>query len=244
MVIEFLGSQTLEDFHQAIVELYEDDLWHRRRRKATRDDNDEPQEPVSTGNECHRSEEEDLSPSTSSGFFFMEGTFFTHGPVNYVSTIQQWLRAGKNAEKKRRAAHLGLPASMLDNDNSPLVKAMADVRLEDLSVRLGVRYIHVHHGDVECSVFVVDRRLGPRQPKVPYPLLHDIWTNDYPEPDCEACAESPAVIATSTLCELTDGGPRFLCEACARQLQLQSKCPNDIELYSVWKSGPGGQHED
>ena len=227
MVVEFLGSQTLKDFHLAIVELADDELWWRKIQKKT----------ASGGAEASRTAaaDADRDEPTDSGFFFLEGIFYTHGPADYVTPIQQWLQSGDAKQRRERAEHLGLhPPSLLDEDLP--VKRMADVRLEDVALRLGVRYVHVHHGDVECSVFLTDRRLAPKL-QFPYPLVRDIWTQ--PDKDCDVCGDdAPAFIATSTECEITRGH-RALCDECARQLQLHVKAPNHIERYTIWR----GSHQ-
>jgi hypothetical protein len=200
MVVEFLGSQTLLDFHKVLVESSDDVLW--------------------------TESSDDTSDEVSSGFFFIEGTFYTTGAVDYTSVIQEWWKGGTENLRKSRAAHMGLEVT----DELP-VSSMNDMRLEDLPCRLGVRYVHVHHGDVECAVFATDRRLVPQEYKG-YPILHDVWSPSYTPPDCEACRTRPATIATSTTCELTDGQHRTLCEACCRQLKLPS---TEIRRYSVWR---------
>jgi hypothetical protein len=202
MSIEFLGSQTLEDFHLAIIELGNDELWQKVKAKDKTCD--------------------------ESGFFFIEGTFYTYGSVDYVGPIQAWLVSGTEKAHEKRASYLGLTSWQ----NLP-VKPMSSMRLEDLAMRLAVRYVHVCHGDVECSVFCVDRCLGPRA-ATPYPILHDIWTPACPFPDCEACQSCPAIIATSTKCERTLGHA-LICEACSRKLKLQVDERDKVELYSVWR---------
>lgn len=210
MSIEFLGEQTLLDFHMALVELTDDELWNRSIESSSNKD----------------------SATNHSGYFFIEGIFYTYGSVDYVSNIQTWLRSGNKARRRRRAEHLGFPQDVMDQ---PLpVRSMAETCLRDVAMRLGYRYVHVHHGDVECSVFCVDRRLSLRA-TTPYPILHDVWTHDYILPDCEACQSCPASIATSTTCESTLGHAA-LCEACCRQLNVQNVEPEKVEMYSVWRN--------
>jgi hypothetical protein len=208
MVLEFLGSQTLLDFHETIVELTDDLVWKR------------------TG-DAHE----------SSGFFFMEGAFYTvgHGQ-QYVDPIKTWLQSttsndngNDNSQPNKRARYLGLN---LDTVTNAAVKRMSDIRLDDLSLRLGLRYVHVHNGDVECSVFCVDRKLGPAA-RVPYPIVHDIWATHLT--DCDACQHCPAVIATSTTCETTLGHVA-LCQSCCKQLRLCTIEQEKIQLYSIWRN--------
>ena len=203
MSIEFLGSQTLLDFHRAIVELSSDTLWN-------------------------SSLSEDSEPS--SGYFLMEDSFYISGSVDYVKPLQRWLTSGTREQQRQVAAHLGLSPHTISSCN---VIPMGHVRLEDLPLRLGVRYIHVHHGTVECNVFVVDRRWA-KQSIVPYPILHDIWALPCSaSPQCEACRHRTAVWVTSSTCTVTDGGPRFLCQACCRQLNVPD---HEVVLHSTWKS--------
>ncbi|GKY91507.1 hypothetical protein MPSEU_000122900 [Mayamaea pseudoterrestris] len=211
MSIELLGSQTLLDFHLAIVELTDDELWY----KTLNDD-------------------ENNQSADESGYFFVEGIFYTHGSVDYVTPIQTWLASGTKSQRRKRYEHLGLASFYNDQQHDLPVQKMAETRLQDVSMRLGYRYLHVCHGDVECSVFGVDRKLG-LPATTPYPVLHDVWTPNYVLPDCEACRSCPATIATSTDCAATLGHAA-VCEACSRQLQLQTQAPRDMERYTIWRS--------
>lgn len=208
MVVEMKGIETLKDLHNLIVEQTDDDLWNRARASA----------------ETH-----------DSGIFFIEGVFYSTGTTDYVSPIKAWIQnCGTKRKQEKLAERLGLSLSAPD---IPVfaVHSMEDTRLEDLSLRLGVRYLHIHHGDIECSVIAIDRRLAPvNSTTTRYPIFHDIWTKPYNIPDCDLCKHAPAVIATSASCEIT-GGHRALCEACSRQLQLQSKVPKQIERYTTWR---------
>ena len=126
--------------------------------------------------------------------------------------------------------HLGIGPAL------PNVVPMDTVRLYDLPTRLGIRYVHVHNGDVECAIFVTDRRVMKENmvKEIQLPLIHDIWTPSYSTPDCEICQNRVAVIATSTTCTDTDGH-RAICETCCRQLRLQSTSRDKIERYTVWR---------
>ena len=86
-------------------------------------------------------------------------------------------------------------------------------------------------------VFATDRRLLPKSTaeKLQFPVLHDVWSPSYPQPECDACKSLPGAIATATTCELT-GGHRLLCEECCRQLQLPTLARDQIKRYSVWRS--------
>ena len=204
MIVELLGSQTLLDLHNTIVELSDDELWSKQL------------------------EGEDNATAESSGYFFFENVFYTTGPVDYVTPVLNWLRCGSPDDQRFRALQLGITTA----DNLA-VQPMSSLCLEDLSLRLAFRYVHIHHGDVECSIMLVDRRYGPKA-MVPYPIVHDIWKGSFVIPICEACHTAPASLATSTSCERTDGH-HAVCESCARQLQLQTKVPDQIEKFTVWR---------
>ncbi len=203
LVLELLGSQTLQDVHDVIVELSHDDLW---------DD----------------SQHETELPS---GLFFIEDTFYTTGTVNYVKNITTWLN-DTNAGQVRRV-YLGLPV----NDEPLKVKTMSSIRLEQLEWRLGVRYVHVHHGDVECSVFLTDIKRGLISPKTTFPLVHDVWSPSYSVAECEACQRRVGVLCTCADNPLTNGGPRALCELCFKQLYPSGEMPSSATVlkYSVWR---------
>jgi snRNA-activating protein complex (SNAPc), subunit 3 len=243
MVLEFLGSQTLLEVHEAIVELTDDELWRynvMNDQGTASTDSDTGNNTDVTDNENksydHNTQQqllEDHTSISSSGYFFIENTFYITGTVDYTTPIMKWLQSGTAREQKRRMEHLGI------GPNLPNILSMADVRLYDLPTRLGVRYVHVHHGDVECAIFATDRRLMSqrRVDQLQFPIIHDIWTPSYSIPECEICQNRVAVIATSTTCAVTNGH-RALCEACCRQLRLQITSRDKIERYTVWRSQP------
>ena len=204
MVLEFLGSQTLLDVHETIVELTQDPLWQRGVNSTGNSD-----ETVSSG-----------------GFFFIESIFYTTGTVDYTTPIQTWLGNGTKKQRTERLAHMGLAKS----DSTLPIKTMSGTRLEDLELRLAMRYVHVHHGVIECSFYITDRKLeAPTHTH--YPIIHDVWTSSFFTPDCEACKHRVGTVATSNLCRNTLGH-RVLCSFCAGELGLLDK---EIEEYSVWK---------
>jgi snRNA-activating protein complex (SNAPc), subunit 3 len=246
MVLEFLGRQTLLDVHRAIVELTHDELGSfDTLRQEQRQRSSEP--ATTTDNNCalpndhSATSRETAATSFSSGFFFIEDTFYKTGPVDYTVTILEWLQSGNsNRERKRRCANLGLidtggPHSFV----LPPVKEMSSQRLDEISCRLGIRYVHVHNGDVECAMFVTDRRLLPQAAaaadnQTQFPILHDLWSPSYTIPECDICQARPASVATSTTCEMT-GGHVAVCETCCRQLELPTKAPDHIMSYTVWR---------
>jgi hypothetical protein len=167
---------------------------------------------------------------TASGLFLIEDTFYTTGNVNYSTTIMTWLN--DTSAGVHRRAFLGLPV------NQPLeVKSMSSIRLEQLQWRLGVRYFHAHHGDVECSVFLTDMRQGKVSHKTTYPLVHDVWSPTYSMAECEACRRRVGVLCTSAGNKVTDGGPRALCEMCFKQLYPSGDAPSSTTVmkYSIWR---------
>jgi snRNA-activating protein complex (SNAPc), subunit 3 len=237
MILEFLGSQTLLEVHEALVELTDDEFWRynvvndeNAARSSTTQldtaDNDAVENRITevTGEATEPS-------STSSGYFFIENTFYVSGSVDYVTPILNWLQKGTKREQTQRLKHLGIDTT------DPCIRPMKDIRLYDLPTRLGVRYVHVHHGDVECAIFVTDRRLMPKTiaRQFQFPIIYDIWTPSYNIPDCEVCQNRAAVIATATNCAVTRGH-RALCEQCSRQLHLQISSRDKIERYTVWRS--------
>ena len=197
-VMEFKGSQTLLDVHGAIVELTQDELWS-------------------------YSGKEEGSDVDHSGFFFIEGTFYKTGSVDYVTPIQEWLKTDIQDEgTKSRAKFLGIAGS------PPLpVLSMEDTKLADIPFRLGIRYLHSHHGDVEVSVLMVDRKHyyiddgnvaeSENHQSIQFPILHDIWGPSVRIPECEACKRLSAAKVTSSICPLTLGS-RILCIKCSHLL--------------------------
>jgi hypothetical protein len=210
--LEFLASQTLLDVHNTIVKMAEDDLWN-----------------------TTTSTPEELSKGQA-GCFFIEDEFYTTGSVDYAGPIMKWIDGGGPPNPARRG-YLGLDASTM-NKNPLQAKSMRETALNQIPFRLGVRYYHVFHGDVETAIMVVDRRLlasckvSSSSPSS-YPLIHDVWNLSYPTPTCDACRHYPAVYVTSASCEITDGGPRALCESCCTQLRL---APESVTLHSIWRN--------
>ena len=204
MELEFLGSQTLQDVHDVIVELSKDELWN---------DSEETR-----GNE------------EAAGMFFVEDTFFTSGSVDYTSSILTWLD-GTNPGPPRRS-FLGLPLK-----GSLKIQQMSSVRLDQLHWRLGVRYFHSLHGDVECSVFLTDIRQCRISSKMSFPIIYDVWTPPYSMVECEACRHRVGVLCASSSNNMTDGGPRALCKSCHQQLHPLSgtELSASVLKYSVWR---------
>ena len=220
MVLEFLGSQTLLDVHRSIVDLTDDTFW-------TMVQNDKQKNAsISTA---------DKETEPNSGFFFVEGTFYTTGSVDYVTPIQAWLQSGNERMRQERAAHLGLAPAFCNMGSHAPLQDMSSMALENLPVRFGTRYCHVHHGDVECSWFVVDMACHPTTITAPslssYPRIHDVWTPSYPSaPECHACQRRMATLVTSTQSERTNGH-KCLCSVCAKELSIPF---HELQDYVIW----------
>jgi snRNA-activating protein complex (SNAPc), subunit 3 len=238
MVLEFSGSQTLLEVHQAIVELTHDELGQSMQQRT-----DPPTTTMaesngqSSGNGAVNGHQSESFIPFSSGFFFIEDTFYKTGPIDYTAPILQWLSSGNSdRERKRRCLHLGLVPNLNGSFVVPTVKDMSHIRLDEISCRLGIRYVHVHNGDIECAMFLTDRRLisSAVTSTVQFPILHDLWSPSYTVPECDVCKTRAAAVATSTECGIANGH-RALCEACCRQLDLLAKAPDQIMPYNVWR---------
>lgn len=244
LVLEFLASQTLWDVHNTLDQMAEDDLWTTTLIA--------PISAVPSATDVERTIATNASTATvdteeattqmdnekSSGCFFIEDSFYSTGPVDYVQPILDWIDGYGSKPNPSRRGYLGISAHRpLKND-----KTMKETKLGQVPFRLGVRYYHVCHGDVETAVILTDRRLSRHDgdsaappDKVSYPLIHDVWTPSKAVPLCDACETYSALFVTSTECEATDGGPRLLCEECCRDLSLFEKEPNSVMLYTAWK---------
>ena len=159
-----------------------------------------------------------------SGTFIIEEKIYTFGEVNYSIPIMEWLKEDETRAKKN------LGVELPDLSAVP----MNSIRLEEISMRLGIRYLHVHSGSVKSQVFLIDRRHGyPRQPSIArnYPIIHDMWTSGWSPPECESCRRHLATVVTSPECDLTDGS-KTICRSCVNALRIPEK---DFQSYNVWK---------
>jgi hypothetical protein len=93
---------------------------------------------------------------------------------------------------------------------------MESVKLKSLKWSLNTRYMHIHHGHVESSVFLTDICQTPKHP-LPYPIIHDIWTHTYFVALCEGCKQRSATLVTPSACEETDGAAQ-ICQSCHHHL--------------------------
>ena len=248
MVMEFLSSQTLWDVHMVLTQMVEDDLWIASQddKDSTYDSNIEI-EPISK-TECRnnkedkklKQKEEDnrYSDKHYSGCFFIESTFYVTGSVNYAKPIIDWIEgSASNRSASIRRAVLGIKAS----DSIKHIKKMKRTKLRQIRFRPNTRYYHTCHGDVETIVMLVDRISVQEKHKNSsgchnFPLIHDVWTAPrWPAvPLCDACQIYQSVYVTSTDCEITDGGPRSLCQECCIDLNVLKNKRDSLKLYRQW----------
>lgn len=165
-----------------------------------------------------------------SGFFFIENQFYSTGKIDYTGPIIQWID-GRGPPNPARRQFLGI--TTMENFT---VTPMNETILGKIPFRLGFRYYHVTHGDVECSFFATDKRLT-HHANIPYPIIHDIWTQPYTPQLCKACNRHPAVYAYKANASHCSKDKRTaLCENCCTQLNLFEKEKDSLELYSTWKN--------
>ena len=197
--MEFLGEQTLLDVHRAIIMCANDLLF---------------KQPT------------DIPKEQSSGLFFIEDTFYPYGNVDYVSPIVEWLD-GKNDDSDQqqklkpeniqipRRDYLGIP-----NHKQINIKPMEQTRLDSIPIRIGVRYMHVFHGDCECALFFSDVRLRHSNEiyeKYKYPLIHDTWNTCDRLQNCTACNQIQAAVVIVGD-KLTNKTHTPLCPPCFQRL--------------------------
>eukprot|EP00980_Cylindrotheca_fusiformis_P003782 scaffold834_cov123-Cylindrotheca_fusiformis.AAC.29 len=171
---------------------------------------------------------------TDSGCFFIEDQFYSTGTTDYTGPIIQWIDGGGPPNPARRG-YLGISATKSFHD----VKPMHETTLTQVPFRLGMRYYHATHGDVECSFSVTDVRMVKRA-NVPYPIIHDIWTPTYPLTHCDACERFAATYVYhhrgTAAHGFQDGEPKALCDNCCDQLKLLEKEKSALQLHTVWKN--------
>lgn len=141
----------------------------------------------------------------NSGMFFIENVFYKTGEVDYVSSIRDWLD-----EDASRKEYLGITSSLE-------IKRMESTKLEEIQWSLNTRYVHIHHGDVESSLFLTDIRQTPKHLSLSYPIIHDIWAPSFPVALCEGCKKQAATLVTYPTCSATDGAAQ-ICKSCHDEL--------------------------
>jgi len=208
--MEFSSTQTLLEVHNAISQFAGDDLFH----KGTQ---------MKAKASISRTTEASIQPGC--GYFFIEGTFYTIGNIDYVTPILEWLNedlnqvSGNVANDRSRKQYLGIQDSVLKQVR------MEDVELGDIVMRLAHRYVHVYNGDCETALFFSDitvRMKSENMVNETFPIVHDIWTNAnaslvHGTCICQGCDHCPAVVMTIED-EMTNGGPTLLCSSCYRKL--------------------------
>jgi len=225
--LEFLDSQTLQDMHNIIVECSQDELFNHGMQSSQEL---ETRRSNSNGKKLQ-----------SSGFFFIEDTFYTTGEVDYVSFILQWLddevtidlkkKAPSDDTKKKRKYTKKTPPPVIRSRREFLgikkdielkVVPMKDTKLSDIVFRVAYRYVHVFNGDCESAIFFSDVSLRMSNENVSdsqYPLIHDIFTTTtststvQESSNCQGCDHGPAMLMMLDD-ELCDGGPTLLCSLC------------------------------
>jgi hypothetical protein len=164
-----------------------------------------------------------------SGCFFIEDQFYSTGDVDYTGPILRWIDGGGQPNPARRR-YLGISSMEAFSTSAT---SMKDIILGDIPFRLGIRYYHVTHGDVEISFSCTDKRLVHHS-KMSYPIIHDIWTPPYPLPLCDCCDRFPAVYVYKDTPQ--EDKRKGLCEHCCSQLQLFEKEKDSLELYTIFKN--------
>ena len=246
--LEFLSTQTLQDVHDAIVELSEDDLFAKGMKRKERasvsangDTNDLSENTsiiatatATASDTVDQDATQNHSQDKSSGYFFIEDNFYSTGEVDHVTPIISWLNRDLNSRKtvkfkKCRKKYLKINPDVGVNLHQTQ-KRMQDIQLGDINMRLGTRYTHVFNGDCETTVFFTDITMRTKDeddtiPKSSYPLLHDVWTLAtaslvHGVGVCDACDHCPAVVVTIED-ELSDGGPTAFCALCYEKLHYE-----------------------
>ena len=252
--MEFMGTQTLLDVHRTIVQQASDPY---ESSFMNRDD-------------------------SSSGMFFIENTFYITGNQNYALPILDWINEGNIQENDNpnkttttttkyshlsmaRRDYLGIPI------HQPLlVKTMSSIQLQHIPYRLGVRYVHTFHGDLECSLFFTDVRIVSLLKKNnillthSFPSILDPWSSSLFSVACDACQHSAAVVVCSKdelTCGSNMGGgtlssekgsevshDTYMCKRCFFQIHYNSQGSlryNNFECFpmDLYKEDLSKSHE-
>lgn len=191
LVIEVPASETLLYLHRILCELSKDPFW---------------EDQVASDHQASNEEQGSGDPAQliNSGVFFVENVFYTFGAIDYSEPLQEYLTAPGFLKRNRR----------LNVEMSPQKFSMKETKLEDLELRLGVRYLHVCHDNEETTVFLVDRRLA--NPRIKFPLFHDIWTPTCVPPFCWKCNN----IACRIAC--VDKRTLAFCRDCINNMEVES----------------------
>lgn len=235
--VELLESQTLLDLHNVLVTCAQDDLFTYGRKREVIAESDNGQNLGGGGETLDGANDDSFN-----GYFFIEDTFYTHGDVDYVTPIIEWLneevtcdanrgkKRTKSKGKKRKNASSFVRSRReylgIDRDVELKILPMKDMKLVDLSFRLASRYVHVFNGDCESAIFFSDvsmRMSNENIKESKYPLVHDIFTTTtcistiQDSATCQACERGSAIVMTLND-EMADGGPTLFCAVCYAKL--------------------------
>jgi len=236
--MEFLSTQTLQDVHNVIVECSEDELFCKGMKTTARS-------TVTAAGAANPTSSSSTQISPSSGYFFIDDTFYSTGDVDYVTPVMNWLNEDLNGPRKKKNKQCRKTYLKIDPTVELKHKRMQDVKLGDVVMRLGLRYVHVSNGDCETAVFFTDvsmRMKNENIKKSEYPLLHDVWTTAtsslvHGVAVCEGCDHCPAVVLTLED-EMGDGGPTPLCATCYGKLHYDTDKDGSQLRYNNFKVVP------
>mmetsp|Transcript_16579 Transcript_16579/g.21571 ORF Transcript_16579/g.21571 Transcript_16579/m.21571 type:complete len:573 (-) Transcript_16579:252-1970(-) len=169
-----------------------------------------------------------------SGLFFIENVFYVAGSEDYSKQILEWLNE-KDEDGFIAPRHRALGISK--RDLLGCVRQMKDMQLQDISFRLGVRYVHFMHGDVQTNFFFTCIRPAMNGEIIPYdsyPVTLDSWSTKRSFSSvCDACSMRGA----SAVCvddELTDGGPKLFCAMCYHFLHYNKGAQISYKNFRVY----------
>ena len=188
-----------------------------------------------------------VSNDIPAGVFLIENVLYTHGDAGEAaadSIISQWLdkcNSEPKVEDNKEAVPSSAAAEAVGDDSNPSqrkpqVVPMVGIKLEDISIRLGVRYSHINlQSPKACdnilsnasALYVTDIQSHPVHSssssgndkqdqkddttRIPI-VIHDIWTSSQQSQTthdmCTACNYLPATVATVNDL-LTDGSLTF-----------------------------------
>jgi hypothetical protein len=185
-----------------------------------------------------------VSDDIPAGVFLIENVLYTHGDAGEAaadSIISQWLdkcNSQPKVEDNKEVVPPSSAAADADGDDSnpsqrkPKVVPMVGIKLEDIPIRLGVRYSHINLQSAKAcdnilsnasALYVTDIQTHPVLSSSPgedqkgdttrIPIvIHDIWTSSQQSQTthdmCAACNYLPATVATVNDL-LTDGSLTF-----------------------------------
>ncbi|KAL3773922.1 hypothetical protein ACHAWO_004530 [Cyclotella atomus] len=185
--------------------------------------------------------------SLVAGVFFIENNFYTHGDngEHVWRDILQWLdnshldeseaEFSNSGDRSDRRKHLCISSN---NSSTP----MSDVHLENLPLRLGIRYVHIITDQSslrpnkislrnESALFVTSIQTHKSNRTLTHPILHDKWTPLKPPGSCSACNSATATVVTmNDELASTESQGAQLCGACFRDLHYKVVSTEMCEL--------------